>query len=393
MARVLTGMERLLADPFRWLGRGMRVGLLVHPASVDQGLRPVAERFLRELPGQLARLFGPQHGIWGEKQDNMILSAHEKKTPWGIPAYSLYGDHLSPTPEMLQGLDLLIVDLQDVGCRVYTYGATMLGCLRACQQSQIKVLVTDRPNPIGGSEVEGNLLAPEMISLVGPHPIPMRHGLTLGELARLLVDELGLQVDLEVIPMEGWRRRMCFLDTGLPWVLPSPNLPTLDSCWVYPGQVLLEGTNLSEGRGTTRPFEIFGAPFIEPFVLRDRLESLGLPGARFRALFFEPTHHKWQGQRCGGIQIHVTDHSLYRPYLTSLWVIHQTRALWGELLSWREPPYEFETQRLPLDLLTGDPCVRKGLDSGLSPGELEAAWMPSLEQWMDRRERYLVYGQ
>lgn len=392
MGRVLTGMERLFQDPPGWLSSGAKVGLLVHPASVDGRLQPVVEGFLRAFPGRLSKLFGPQHGLWGEKQDNMVFSPHENKTPWGVPAYSLYGDQLAPTEEMLQGLDALIVDLQDVGCRVYTYAATMLGCLEACAANNLKVVVTDRPNPLGGLQVEGNLLEPAMKSFVGPHQIPMRHGLTLGEMASLFRAEMGLQVDLEVVPMQGWRRHMYFEQTGLPWVLPSPNLPTLESCLVYPGQVLLEGTNLSEGRGTTRPFEIFGAPFIEPFFFRDSLEALGLPGVCFRALYFEPTHHKWKGNRCGGIQIHVLDREAFSPYLTSLWIIYLARLHWGELLHWREPPYEFESQRLPLDLLTGDPNVREGLEKGLSPAELEVWWRPHLEEWLHRRERYLVYG-
>ncbi len=392
MGRVFTGIERLLGQSPRWLKKGARVGLLVHPASVVCDLKHSAEAFVEAFPGSLKRLFGPQHGLWGEKQDNMVFSAHEAQTPWKVPAYSLYGNHLAPTQEMLQGLDVFIVDLQDVGCRVYTYGATLLGCLKACAEKGLKVLVLDRPNPIGGRMVEGNVLDTAMISFVGPHPIPMRHGLTLGELARLFVDQLGLQVDLEVVPMEGWRRHMYFDETGLPWVLPSPNLPTLHSCVVYPGQVLLEGTNLSEGRGTTRPFEIFGAPFIEPFSLKKRLDELQLPGVGFRALYFEPTHGKWAGKRCGGIQIYVLDRNNFRPYLTSLWIIYLVRALFNEALSWKQPPYEFETHRLPLDLLTGDPGIRQGLEQGLSPEELQARWDPQLEEWLNRRERYLVYG-
>lgn len=392
MPRVLTGIERLLKDPPGWIGRGARVGLLIHPASVDSEIRLVVERFVASFPGTLVALFGPQHGFWGEKQDNMVFSEHEPETRWGVPAYSLYGEHLAPTPEMLKGLDVLIVDLQDVGCRVYTYAATLLGCLRACPDQRVKIVVTDRPNPLGGEAVEGNLLRPDMISFVGPHPMPMRHGLTLGELARLMVEELELEVELEIIPMEGWKREMLFQETGLPWVLPSPNLPTLESCLVYPGQVLLEGTNLSEGRGTTRPFEIFGAPFIDPFHLRDRLERLGLPGVRFRPLYFEPTHQKWQGKRCGGLQLHVLDPRAFRPYMTTLWILSEILAEWGELLRWREPPYEFETQRLPLDLLMGDPGIRTGLENGLTPPELEADWMPALMEWLERREAYLVYG-
>ncbi len=391
MERTVPGMERLLASPPPWLKGRSKVGLLVHPASVDRELNPVVERFQEAFPGRLRALFGPQHGLWGDKQDNMVESPHEGVTPWGVPCYSLYSESRVPTQEMLSSLDVLIVDLQDVGCRVYTFLATLLGCLEACAEAQVRVVVTDRPNPIGGMEVEGNLLVPSMISFVGCHPMPMRHGMTLGELALLMKAEKGLDVELEVVTMKGWRRGLSFSDTGLPWVPPSPNIPTPETCWVYPGQVLLEGTSLSEGRGTTRPFEVFGAPFIDPFLLRDRLRELGLPGVAFRALYFEPTHHKWHGERCGGLQIHVKDPKAFKPYLTTLCILHEVLREWGGQMRWRQPPYEYETRRLPLDLLTGDPRVRLALEEGVPPMEMEQAWGPDLGLWLQRRERYLAY--
>lgn len=391
MPRVVPGIEQILNEPPSWFRRGTRVGMLAHPASVDLRLRPFVERFQETYPGVLKAIFGPQHGLWGEKQDNMVASPHEGMTRWGVPAFSLYGEVLELTQEMLSGIDVLLVDLQDVGCRVYTYGATLLRCLEACALQGVRVVVADRPNPIGGRDVEGNLLKESMASFVGPHPIPMRHGLTLGELSSLMRAERDLDVELEVIPMIGWRRSLFFQETGLPWVPPSPNIPIPETCWVYPGQVLLEGTNLSEGRGTTRPFEIFGAPFIDPFVLRDRLERLGFLGVCFRALYFEPTFHKWQGQRCGGLQIHVTDPTTFRPYLVTLWILHEIRSAWADELEWTEPPYEYETQRLPLDLLLGDSDVRRELERGTPPDELEAGWGPALDAWKDRREAYLVY--
>jgi uncharacterized protein YbbC (DUF1343 family) len=392
VARTVLGVEKLLADPPAWLKRGARVGLLLHPASVDRELRPTVERFLAAFPGRIEALFGPQHGLWGEKQDNMVESPHEDVTPWGVPCYSLYGESRVPTEEMLSRIDVLVVDLQDVGCRVYTFLATLLGCMEACAEAQVRVVVTDRPNPIGGVEVEGNLLLPSMTSFVGPHPLPMRHGMTLGELALLMRSERGLDVELEVITMRGWRRRLFFGETGLPWVPPSPNIPIAESCWVYPGQVLLEGTNLSEGRGTTRPFEVFGAPFIDPFFLRERLRVAGLPGVTFRAIYFEPTFHKWTGRRCGGLHIHVTDPKAFRPYMTTLCILHEVLKEWGEQVAWREPPYEYERRRSPMDLLTGDPRVRRGLEKGVHPREMERAWLPELEAWSHRRERYLAYS-
>jgi uncharacterized protein YbbC (DUF1343 family) len=390
---VLPGIERFLHERPPWATQGTPTALLVHPASVDPQLNSTVERLLQVCPGLVKALLAPQHGLWGEKQDNMVASPHEGRTRWGIPAFSLYGEDLRPTAEMLQGIEVLLIDLQDVGCRVYTYAATLLACLEACAEMGIRVAVADRPNPIGGLLVEGNLLQPEMVSLVGPHPLPMRHGLTLGELARLFVAERGLTVDLEIIPMAGWSRSAAFAATALPWVPPSPNMPTTCTCSVYPGQVLLEGTNLSEGRGTTRPFEIFGAPFIDPFHLRDRLEARRLPGIRFRALYFEPTFHKWAEQRCGGLQLHVTDPAAYRPYLTTLWILHEVLGEWGTQLNWRDPPYEYETERLPLDLLIGDPAVRRGLESGTPPDLLESSWAADLQGWIDRREAYLVYPQ
>lgn len=387
----MTGMEFILENPPPWLSRKARVGLLCNSASVDGRLRLSVERILSQFPGALRAVFGPQHGFWAEKQDNMVLSAHEFSTRWGVPLYSLYGKELRPTEEMLQGLDVLMVDLQEVGCRVYTYISTMLACMEECARLGVKLAVADRPNPIGGKEVEGNLLKPEMRSLVGAHQIPMRHGMTMGELALLFKESLSLNLDLEVWPMKGWKRELFFDETGLPWVMPSPNLPTLDSCLVYPGQVLLEGTNLSEGRGTTRPFEIFGAPFVDPFLLKERLDAVGLQGVILRPLYFEPTHGKWKGKRCGGLQLHVVDRSSYKPYGTTLWILHEVMMIWGEKFQWRKPPYEFEKHRWPIDLLLGNKDLRLALERGAGPEELEEAWMPELEEWMERRDQYLLY--
>lgn len=391
MTEVIGGMEVLIEEPPAWLKKGARVGVVANHASVDRNLLPAVEGFSRRFPGALRALFGPQHGFWGEKQDNMVLSQDEITSPWGVPIYSLYSHRLKPARELLEGIDVLIVDLQDVGCRVYTYATTLLGCLKECSLCGVKVVVTDRPNPIGGISVEGNLLRPEMCSFVGPHALPIRHGLTLGELASLFATELSIPVELEIVPMKGWKRKMFFDETGLPWVMPSPNLPTLDSCLVYPGQVLLEGTNLSEGRGTTRPFEIFGAPFVDPFHLRDMLNKRELPGVIFRPLYFEPTHNKWKGQRCGGLQLYITDRGSYKPYVTTLWILHEIASEWGDHLAWRDQPYEFETTRLAIDLLTGDPEIRKGIEGGKSPDELEEGWNRELALWLERRSRYLVY--
>ena len=263
MARVVTGLEIFLQDPPAWAARA-RLGLLSHPAAVAADLASARELLAARLPGRLQILFSPQHGLRGEKQDNMIASADFVDPVLELPVVSLYGPRLAPPADALAAVDVILVDLQDVGTRVYTFAATLAKVMAAAAPLGKKVVVLDRPNPIGGAAVEGNLLRPEWASLVGPYPLPMRHGFTLGELARYYRVTQQIDCDLEVIPLQGWRRRDYFDATGLPWVLPSPNLPTLDGAIVYPGQVLLEGTNLSEGRGTTRPFELFGAPFLEP---------------------------------------------------------------------------------------------------------------------------------
>jgi uncharacterized protein YbbC (DUF1343 family) len=283
------------------------------------------------------------------------------------------------------------VDLVDVGTRVYTFAATLAKLMAAAAPLGKKVAVLDRPNPIGGSAVEGNMLKPEWASLVGPFPLPMRHGFSLGELARYYNDTQDIGCDLEVIPAAGWRRGDYHDATNLPWVLPSPNLPTLEAAIVYPGQVLLEGTNLSEGRGTTRPFELFGAPFLEPGRLLDLLKATELPGVILRTACFEPTFHKWAGELCRGFQLHITDRQSFKPYATTLTLLAAIRRLYPEQFAWRQPPYEYETVRLPFDLLTGDDMIRRGLEKGLTVAELEAAWQADLAQFMDVRREFLVY--
>ncbi len=398
-ARVLTGLEVLARERPRWL-RGRRVGLLMHPASVTSSFVP-ARDVVRDLCGKdLRALFGPQHGFAGEKQDNMVESGHGLDPDLGIPVFSLYSETRSPTRAMLEEIDLLLVDLQDVGTRVYTFEWTTALALEACAAMGREVVVLDRPNPIGGARLEGNLIRAGYTSFVGLYPVPMRHALTLGELAALVNarmageagpaahreargpdrrrDGIGRRCpgrcELTVVPMDGWRRKMLFPDTGLPWVLPSPNMPTFDTAVVYPGQVLLEGTNLSEGRGTTRPFEIFGAPYLDPGRVRRRFEQRGLPGLVLREHTFEPTFHKWTGQACRGFQIQVTDRDAYRPYLTTLALLQDVIAEHRDRFEWKKPPYEYVADRPPIDVLTGDPAIREALESGADLRALERAW-------------------
>ena len=390
MPRVQTGLESFLQAPPAWAGRA-RLGLLSHPAAVGPDLTSARELLAARFPGQLQVLFSPQHGLLGEKQDNMIASADFVDPVLQLPVVSLYGPRLAPPADALAAVDAVLVDMQDVGTRVYTFAATLAKLMETAAPLGKKVVVLDRPNPIG-STVEGNLLRPEWASLVGPYPLPMRHGFTLGELARYYRSTQRLDCDLEVVPLQGWRRGDYFDATGLPWVLPSPNLPTLDGCLVYPGQVLLEGTNLSEGRGTTRPFELFGAPFLEPRRIKVHLQKMPeLPGVILREAHFEPTFHKWAGEICQGFQLHVTDRQSFRPYYTTLALLAAIRELYPEQFAWRQPPYEYETERLPIDLLTGDAAIRLGLDQGKTAAELEDAWQEDLNRFREARREFLLY--
>ncbi len=392
---MLPGVEVLARRRPRWL-RDRRVGLLVHQASVTSRLVSSRDVLHRLCGARLTALFGPQHGIAGEKQDNMIESPHALDGRLGIPVFSLYSETRSPTPEMLAHLDTLVVDLQDVGTRVYTFEWTTALALEACAAAGKSVVVLDRPNPLGGRLVEGNVIRAGYESFVGLYPVPMRHGLTLGEMARFVNDRLPERTgrprcDLTVVPMDGWRRRMRFADTGLPWVLPSPNMAAPETAAVYPGQVLLEGTNLSEGRGTTRPFEVWGAPYLDTAALRARFEKRRLPGCVLREHDFLPTFQKWKDEVCHGFQIHVTDPGRYRPYATTLALLQDVVAVHRDLFAWKEPPYEYVTDRLPIDVLTGDPAVRHAIESGSDLRALEAGWKTETRRFQADVAPYLLY--
>jgi uncharacterized protein YbbC (DUF1343 family) len=389
-ATVVTGLDVLRDHGFAPL-HGRRVGLVCHPASVDRHLRHAAD-LLAEAPGvELVALFGPEHGFRGEAQDLIgIADGDEAK----LRVHSLYGatvESLRPTAEQLLGIDTLVIDLQDVGSRYYTFQATMLYCLEAAAANGIAVVVLDRPNPIGGVAVEGPALSPGYDSFVGAHPVSVRHGLTIGELAKLYAAERQIDVRLDVIRCDGWRRGMFFDDTGLPWVLPSPNMPTLDTAIVYPGQCLIEGTNLSEGRGTTRPFELCGAAGIDPRALARRLEADGLPGVQFRPAWFRPTFQKFAGQDCGGVQLHVTDRAAVQPVRTGLAVLAALRTEAGLIFGWRTETYEFVSDRLAIDLLFGSPRERESIAAGQSWRDIAAAWEPEEAAFRERRQPYLMY--
>lgn len=337
--------------------RGARIGAVLHPASVSATLAHssrILESFSPKL-FQLAAMFGPQHGYLGQTQDNMIEWEGYRHPRLGIPVHSLYGESREPTGGMLEGLDALVIDLQDIGTRYYTFVWTMYLCLKACTDRGIPVVVCDRPNPINGVTIEGALPDPSYRSFVGLHPISVRHGKTIGELALQFRDEAFRECKLEVLPMEGWERAMWFDQTGLPWVLPSPNMPTLETATVYAGMCLLEATNISEGRGTSRPFELFGAPWIRGEEFATRLNALALPGVYFREAYFQPTFHKYAGEICAGAQVHVIDRERFLPFRTGVEIIRYTQASYATRFAWKPPPYEYEYQRLPIEVLIGGP--------------------------------------
>jgi uncharacterized protein YbbC (DUF1343 family) len=385
---VITGLERLLASPRL---SGQRIGLVANPSSVDRHLEHAAGLLAARSDMTLAALFGPQHGFHANLQDNMIETPHQRDERRRIPVYSLYSETREPTPDMLEGLDLLVIDLQDVGARIYTFIYTMANCLKAAGRLDLPVIVCDRPNPIGGAAVEGPMLEPGYESFVGLFPMPMRHGLTIGELALLFNDVFELGARLEMAPMEGWRREMYFDETGLPWVMPSPNMPTLDTAFVYPGAVLFEGTQLSEGRGTTRPFELVGAPWIDAERLARSLNDLELPGARFRPVHFEPTFHKFSGQTCGGCQLHVTDRDRFRPVLASVAWMRALREQAPARFTWRQPPYEYEHDKMPIDILAGSDRLRHQIEAGTNAREVAKEWDEGVATFEKIRAEYLRY--
>jgi uncharacterized protein YbbC (DUF1343 family) len=384
------GIDSFLSHPPADL-LSKRWGLLSNQASIGRGGYYSKDLLWGKFEKNLSCLFSPQHGFWGTEQDNMVETPDSIDRTTGLPIYSLYGRTRRPTARMLEAVDVLLVDLQDVGTRVYTFITTLAYCLQEARTYGKEIVVLDRPNPIGGLAVEGTVLQSDLTSFVGVFPLPMRHGLTIGELAELFNQESSILAELRVIPLEGWDRSMYFDQTGYPWVLPSPNMPGLNTALVYPGQVLFEGTNISEGRGTTRPFEIFGAPFIDPSKIIKSLQEVILPGARLREIAFRPAFQKWQGQECRGFFLQVHDRQVFKPYLTSLILLQAIRFNYPEAFSWKAPPYEYETKRLPIDLLIGDQKIRQALEAGDSIAGLESAWQNRLNDFLRKRKKYLLY--
>jgi uncharacterized protein YbbC (DUF1343 family) len=389
VATVLSGLD-VLTGRRPTLLRGRRVALLCHQASVDRDLRHAAERVAR-LPGvRLAALWGPEHGFAGAAQDHAAVSS-ARGGQKDLRVFSLYGRRLVPSPQMLAGIDTVVVDLQDVGARYYTFVWTTVLAMTACAAAGVPVVLLDRPNPLGGLAMEGNLPDPHFLSFVGLWPLPARHGMTIGEVAAMVNERAEIGCDLTVVPMQGWRRAMTWADTGLPWVAPSPNMPTLDTALVYPGGCLVEGTNLSEGRGTTHPFELVGAPFLDGAALSAALTRHSLPGVRFRPARFIPTFHKWRGRQCEGVQVHVADPARFRPFATYVALIADALRLAPRAFRWRRPPYEYERTTLPIDLLAGGDHLRRALARGRPLGHLQRAWRLDVDRFARQRRPYLLY--
>lgn len=393
MKRVTPGLERLLADPEKYL-HGSTLGLVVNQTSLTSDGRSSIAQFNTHNLFKLSALFAPEHGLYGVDQD-MAHIADGTDPASCLPVKSLYGadtSSLTPSPDLLNGIDNLVFDIQDVGSRYYTFIYTLANCMQTCAESDTRMIVCDRPNPINGNTVEGNLIEEEFLSFVGQYPLPNRHGMTVGELANLFNDYFGIKCDLKVVPMAGWERSMWYDQTGLPWVPPSPNMPTLSTATVYPGMCLVEGTLLSEGRGTTLPFEQIGAPYIKAEALAKALNDENLPGLFFRPQYFKPQFQKWSGEVCGGVQLHVTNRDKLKPLLTSIAVLYTIKKLYPDDFTWRTETYEFVSDRLAIDLLYGNPTLRKQIEaSTLSLNDLESTWREETKEFLPQREACLIY--
>ncbi len=389
--RIRLGIDRIEEKWPKEL-KGAKVALLVHQASVNSNLKYTWDVFSHFAKVKVKALLAPQHGLFGETQDNMIEWEDFRDTSTGLPVYSLYGKSRKPLPYMLEGIDGIVVDLLDVGSRYYTYIWTLYLVMESALENGKFVVVLDRPNPIGGLEIEGPVLKEAYSSFVGLKPLPVRHGMTIGEIALLFKGEYLRDINLFVLKMENWSRNYFWEDTGLEWVNPSPNMPSEKTALLYPGMCLLEATNVSEGRGTTRPFEILGAPFINPYELVEALENYSLEGVYFRPLYFIPTFNKFAGEKCGGLQIHIRDKKALKPFKIGVVIIKVIKELYPDHFRWREPPYEYEFKKLPIDILAGSNYLREALDKGDSIEEMETWWKLEGEVFnKEVRSKYLIY--
>lgn len=387
-----TGLEIFLKKEHKRY-RDLRLGVLCNQASNDRNLRHISDLVLdKKLKLNVTCFFGPQHGIRGEKQDNMIESSDFDDPRSGLPIYSLYGDFREPTEAMVANIDAFLIDLQDIGTRIYTFMYTMANCMRAAAKAKKRVIVLDRPNPIDGLHTEGNLLEPAFASFVGQYPIVVRHGLSMGELALLFDEQFGIHCDLDIVRMKGWNRKMTAWDWKRDWVVPSPNIPTPLAAQVFPGSVLFEGTNVSEGRGTTHPFEWIGAPYINSDKLAGQMNQQKLAGVYFRPIYFQPTYHKGKDEVCGGVQIHITDATKFRPYLAGVRLLHKIYELYPEQFKWKQPPYEYEYEKMPIDLIAGTDQLRKSVEAIKGSAEFEKRCVAEDKAFAKVRKPYLIYG-
>jgi uncharacterized protein YbbC (DUF1343 family) len=385
---MLLGSDRLLDSPRL---NGLRVGVLANPASIDRYFRHVVDRLAAASNCKLAAIFGPQHGFHSDLQDNMIESPHAEDPRRNVPIFSLYSDTREPTQEMLDLIDVLVIDIQDVGARIYTFIYTIANCLRAAAQKGLPVIVCDRPNPISGVAIEGPMLEHGYESFVGQFPMPMRHGMTVAELALWFNEQHKIGATLEVVKMQGWSREMYWDETDLPWVMPSPNMPTLDTAVVYPGTVLFEGTMVSEGRGTTRPFELIGAPWLDAEQLAARMNGVGLKGVHFRPAIFEPTFQKHARTTCGGCQIHVTTREDFESVKAGVTLMRECYGLAPDRFAWREPPYEYEHDKMPIDILAGSAALREQIERQVPLDDIVASWRGGETIFAEQRRPYLLY--
>jgi uncharacterized protein YbbC (DUF1343 family) len=394
--KVRTGLQRLLEDKDLQKKFPGKIGYLCHAASITPDIEHGLIALKRVFGDRLTKVFGPQHGFVTDVQDNMVESKHGIHPYFKLQVYSLYSETRIPTPEMLEGLDHVFVDLQDVGTRIYTYIYTMTYMMEACQKAGVQVVILDRPNPIDGVTLEGNVLDMKFDSFVGRHPIPVRHALTMGEVA-LMNQKFWNAPDcnLAIIEMQGWKREMSYEDTGLPWVLPSPNLATVEAAYTFVGTVLYEGTNISEGRGTTRSLEIIGHPKIEAFSMHEKLKPVfareELKGFVLRPLVFLPTFQKHQGIPTGGFQIHVTDRKTFEPWRLCQTLCREFYHHLGDEFKWKQPPYEYEYDRMPIDLINGTDQLRLWVEKNGSRAEYDAIMKPGLETFKQQRAEVLLY--
>ena len=388
--RIILGVEKLLEEQID-LVRGARIGLVCNQASVNHGFRHVADLFHEHPDINLTTLFGPQHGIRGDVQDNMIETGHAIDRKTGLPIYSLYSETREPTEEMLRDVDIIVFDLQDVGTRIYTFVYTLANCMRAAKKFGKKVIACDRPNPIGGTKVAGVVLDPAFSSFVGQFPIATRHGMTVCELGRMFNEHFGIGCELECVAMSGWSRDLWYDQTDGPWVLPSPNIPTPETTAVFPATVHLEGTQMSEGRGTTKPFEFAGAPYIDADDFADALARFDFPGVYFRSCGFMPTFQKHAGQACGGVQIHITDREAFEPVIAGIAIVKSAFDMYGDKFRWKDPPYEYEYDRNPFDLISGTSKVREAIERGDSLQSIRESWIIPLEEFKLLRREFLLY--